>query len=81
MSWTVAAHAVMPACARAPSAWPAAAAIKPASAGPGTVPPAFRRPACARAAAHEPGVFWSGSDPGRDVLCTLTSPLRWLQWR
>jgi hypothetical protein len=71
MSWTLAADAVMSACARTASACSPAAAAKPAPAGPGTVRFACRRPTDTRAAAHEPGLFRSGSDTGRDRLCTF----------
>jgi hypothetical protein len=81
MSWTVAADAVMPACARAASACSPTAA-KPAPARPGTVRFARRRLAgTPAAAAHEPGPLRPRSDPGRDRLCTFISPLRWLPSR
>jgi hypothetical protein len=77
MSWTVTAHAVMPACARAASAWPGVAAVKLVPLGPGTGRLAPSRPPGARFAAL---AEWP-SDPGRDALCTLTSPLRWFPRR
>ena len=76
MSWTVTADAVLPACARSASAWPDVAS-RPVSRGPGTGLLTPRRPPGAPIAAL---VEWS-FDPGRDALCTLTSPLRWFQWR
>ncbi len=72
MSWTVTAHAVMSACARTAPAWLDVAAARPVPRGPGTGRLAPGRPPGARFAVP---VEWP-PDPGRDALCTLTSPLR-----
>ena len=77
MSWTVSAHVVMPACARTAPAWLDVAAAKPVSCRPRTDRLAPGRP---------PGAWFTVTvgwppDPGRDALCTLTSPLRWVPWR
>jgi hypothetical protein len=72
MSWTVTADAVMSACVRAASAWPDVAATKPDPRGPVTGRLAPSRPPGARIAVPAERPF----DPGRDALCTLTSPLR-----
>ncbi len=77
MSWTVTADAVMPAYARTASAWPDVAVLKPVPRGARTGRLAPGRPPGARIAAP---VEWR-FDPGRDVLCTLTSSLRWFPWR
>jgi len=72
MSWTVTAHVVMSACTRAAPAWPDVAAARPVPRGPRTSRLAPSRP---------PGSWFTvpvewPPDPGRDALCTLTSPLR-----
>jgi hypothetical protein len=72
MSWTVTADAVMPARARSGLAWRADAVAMPTPGGPGTGRHAPTRPPGARIAG--PGQW--PLDPGRDALCTLTSPLR-----
>jgi hypothetical protein len=73
MSWTVTAHAVMSACARTALArLDAASAALPVPRGPGADRLAPRRSPGARFAVP---VEWP-PDPGRDALCTLTSPLR-----
>jgi hypothetical protein len=77
MSWTVTADAVMPACVFTAAAWPDVAASQPVSRGARAGRPAPSRRPGARIAAPVEWPF----DPGRDALCTLTSPLRWLQWR
>jgi hypothetical protein len=77
MSWTVTAHAVLPACARTASPWLDFPVAKPVPRGPGTGRLAPDRPPGARFAVP---VEWP-PDPGRDALCTLTSPLRWVPWR
>jgi hypothetical protein len=76
MRRTVTAHAVMPACACPALAWPGAAAepVSPGS-GNGWLSPG-RRPGIRLAVPVE----WP-PDPGRDALCTLTSPLRLVPWR
>ena len=77
MSWTVTAHVVMSACTRAAPASPDVAAARPVPRGPRTSRLAPSRP---------PGSWFTvpvewPPDPGRDALCTLTSPLRWVPWR
>ena len=72
MSWTVTAHVVMPACARTALAWLDGAAAQPVPRGPGAGRLAPSRP---------PGSWFTvpvewPPDPGRDALCTLSSPLR-----
>jgi hypothetical protein len=74
MSWTVTAHAVMPACAHTAHARLDVAPAKTAPHEPGTGRPG--RPLARLAVTVE----WP-PDPGRDALCTLTSPLRWVPWR
>jgi hypothetical protein len=71
MSWTVTAHVVMPACVRTAPAWLNVAG-QPVPRGPGAGRLAPRRSPGARFAVP---VEWP-PDPGRDALCTLTSPLR-----
>jgi hypothetical protein len=77
MSSTVTAHAVMPACAHTAPAWPDVAAAPPVPRGPGSGRLAPGRPPGAPFAVP---VEWP-PDPGRDALCTLTSPLRLVPWR
>jgi hypothetical protein len=72
MSWTVTAHVVMPACAHNAPAWLDVATARSVPRGPGTPQLAPGRPTGARFAVP---VEWP-PDPGRDALCTLTSPLR-----
>ena len=77
MSWTVTARVVMSACARTAPAWPDVAAAQPVPRGPRIGPLAPSRP---------PGSWFTvpvewPPDPGRDALCTLTSPLRLVPWR
>jgi hypothetical protein len=77
MRRTVTARAVMPACARNALTWLDVATAKPVPRGPGTGGLAPSRPSGARIAVP---VEWP-PDPGRDALCTLTSPPRWVPWR
>jgi hypothetical protein len=77
MSWTVTADAVMPTRARAASVCPDVVAAQSVSRESGTGRHAPTRPPGAQTAAPVEWPF----DPGRDALCTLTSPLRLSQWR
>jgi hypothetical protein len=77
MSWTVTAHVVMSACAHTAPAWPDVALAQPVPRGPQTGRIAPSRPSGASFAVP---VEWP-PDPGRDALCTLTSPLHWVPWR